>query len=208
MVSRTLARLGLVAVLGFGVASCQKLSEPDQSPGPVAPVPVTPTPAPTGSVVVGTPRPSPTPTPSGTASPAPTGSPSPTTAPTATPGPGGSGCSLSPMPNCGSSCCGLGGELQFRAEIETAQVELRRTQPGLFNPDGSIAVEEVVYTAALARLITTLHGVCAVGGLTGSVSRDEIGVKRSNDLSQNVDVILSSGQPWVGTTYTCRPASF
>lgn len=112
------------------------------------------------------------------------------------------------MPNCGSACCSLGGDLQFRAEIETAQAELRRTQPGLFNSDGTIRVDEVAYTNALARQVVTMHGLCAVGGLSGSVSRDEIGVKRSNDLSQNVDVILSSGQPWVGTTYTCRPASF
>jgi hypothetical protein len=117
-------------------------------------------------------------------------------------------CGLSAQPNCGAACCSLGGSLEFRSEIETAQADLRRNQPGLFNADGSIRVDEVTYTAALARRIVEMHGVCAVGGLTGSVSRDEIGVKRTNQLSQNVDVVLSSGQPWVGTTYTCRPASF
>lgn len=85
---------------------------------------------------------------------------------------------------------------------------MRRNQPALFNSDGSIRVDEVTYTTALARRIVEMTGICAVGGLTGSVSRDEIGVKRTNELSQNVDVLLGSGQPWVGTTYTCRPASF
>jgi hypothetical protein len=87
---------------------------------------------------------------------------------------------------------------------------LQKRHPDWFNDDGSIDVDEVEYTAELAKLITEMFGICAKGGgiRFGSISRDEVAMKVDNDRSQNVDVIRSDGQPMVIGTYVCRPASF
>lgn len=139
-------------------------------------------------------------------------SPTPTPAPTPTPTPAARTCTLTPMDDCGrSGCCVRGGPAaQFDEEISVAQEALLVSSPDLFNPNGSLAVDEVTYTNALAAKITQLFGLCARGGGGGtSISRDEVAVKRDNNLSQNYDVILGAGnRPYIGEHYSCRPASF
>jgi hypothetical protein len=119
-------------------------------------------------------------------------------------------CTLPPQPDCGASCCREGGAALFDDEIEAAQAALRTVSPGLFNGDGSLTVDEETYTAALANQLTVMFGLCARGGgPPTSTSRDEVGIKRDNGVSQNVDVILGANHtPHVGGRYTCRPASF
>lgn len=137
--------------------------------------------------------------------------PAPTPTPTAVPTPTTLTCQLAAQDDCGrSGCCREGGTPQFDGEIAAAQDALRRSSPELFNSNGSLRVDEVTYTSALARKITEMFGLCARGGGGGtSISRDEVAVKRDNSLSQNTDVILgSNNMPYVGGNYTCRPASF
>jgi len=117
------------------------------------------------------------------------------------------------MDDCGKSgCCRKGGDELFTTEIEAAQDELKRTRPDIFNPNGSLKVDEDEYTDLLAKKITAMFGLCATGGNVhqgGSISKDEVAIKRDNGLSQNTDVILgTNNSPMVGGVYTCSPASF
>lgn len=147
---------------------------------------------PAAPTVVATPTPTPTPTPAPTPTPVMT-------------------CNVPANDDCGrSGCCTQGGTLQFEAEIEAAQAALEHSSPDLFNPNGSLRVSEEEYTAALAKKITEMTGLCARGGgRPTSISRDEVAVKRNNNMSQNVDVILgATNTPHIGGIYTCRPASF
>jgi hypothetical protein len=145
----------------------------------------------------------PTPTATPTATPAATPTPTPTT---------GLTCQLPERPDCGNNgCCDEGGSPLFNAQINDAQADLERTRRDIFNNDGSLRVDELEYTDILARKITQLFGLCAVGGGRGgnSRSKDEVGIKSDNNVSQNVDVIIgSSHTPYIGGRYTCRPASF
>lgn len=145
----------------------------------------------------------PTPRPATTATPTPTPTPTPS---------GGLTCQLPSRPDCGNSgCCTEGGTALFSAQINDAQADLERTRPELFNSNGSLRIDELDYTDLLAKKITALTGLCAVGGGRGGESRskDEVGIKSDNNVSQNVDVIIgSSNTPYIGGRYTCRPASF
>ena len=100
----------------------------------------------------------------------------------------------------------------FNGQINDAQADLERTRPDIFNSNGSLRLDELEYTNLLAaRLMALNPGLCARGGGTGgeSYSKDEVVIKVSNDVSQNVDVIIgSSHTPYIGGRYTCRPASF
>jgi hypothetical protein len=135
--------------------------------------------------------------------------PTPAATPTPTPTASTRSCSLPAMPDCGRSCCREGGAEEFGNEIVAAQAALRQSMPQLFNPNGSVD-DEQEYTALLAKKITEMTGLCARGGGGGtSISKDEVAIKRDNNLSQNVDVLIGSSMvPYVGGRYTCTPASF
>jgi hypothetical protein len=107
-----------------------------------------------------------------------------------------------------NGCCSEGGGALFNSQIDTAQADLERTRPDIFNSNGSLRVSEIEYTDLLAQRITALFGLCTEGG-GHSTSKDEVGIKSDNGTSQNVDVIIgSSNTPYIGGRYTCRPASF
>ena len=160
-------------------------------------------PAGTGTGGTGTGGSKSTPTPVPTATPAPTATPTPAA---------GLTCQLPTRPDCGNSgCCSEGGTALFNSQINDAQADLERTRPDIFNSNGSLKIEELDYTDLLAKKITALTGLCAVGGGRdgGSRSKDEVGIKADNNVSQNVDVIIgSSHTPYIGGRYTCRPAAF
>lgn len=100
----------------------------------------------------------------------------------------------------------------FGGAINDAQAHLERTQPNIFNPNGSLRLDEIEYTNLLAKTLMQLNpGMCARGGGQNgeSISKDEVAIKLTNDLSQNVDVIIGSSHvPYIGGRHTCRPASF
>jgi hypothetical protein len=143
-----------------------------------------------------------------------TNTPTPTPAPTPTPTPTPAAslkCELADRPDCGfQGCCTEGGGNGYVAVIDNAQADLERTRPDLFNQNGSLKVDEVTYTNILAAKITAMTGICAVGGGQGSSrSKDEVGLKRDNNSSTNVDTIIgSSNTPYIGGVYNCRPAAF
>jgi len=149
-----------------------------------------------------------------TATPTPAAAATPTPTPVPTPGPVSAGsCTLPARPDCGNSgCCFEGGAELFGGAINDAQAHLERTRPDIFNSNGSLRLEELEYTQLLAKTLMQLNpGMCARGGGENgeSISKDEIGIKVNNDVSQNVDVIIgSSHTPYIGARYTCRPASF
>jgi len=147
-----------------------------------------------------------------TATPTPAATATPTPAATATPVSTAS-CTLPERPDCGNSgCCTEGGTALFNAAINDAQSELERTRPDIVSPNGDIKVDELAYTDALAAMLMKQNpGMCAVGGGRngGSRSKDEVGIKVDNTVSQNVDVIIgSSHSHYIGGRYTCRPAAF
>jgi hypothetical protein len=157
-----------------------------------------------------------TPTPPTTLAPAPSATPIPTPAPTPTPEPVGT-CDLAPMPDCGATgCCKESNEGLFDDEIRAAQDALRESKPEWFKENGSLKVDEITYTAGLAKKITEMFGLCTRGGDLRnppagghSISGDEVGIKRDNGRSQNVDVILgASNKPSITGYFTCKPASF
>lgn len=180
----SLACLGLPLVMAF--SNCG--DGLDQAPS-----------APSGSATP-TPRPGATPTPTATPNPTPT----PTATPTALT------CQLPERPDCGASCCTEGGGNTYVTVIQNAQADLERTRPDLFNSNGSLKVDEVTYTNILAAKITAMTGICAIGGGQGSSrSKDEVGLKRDNTQSTNVDVIIgSTNRPDILGVYNCRPAAF
>jgi hypothetical protein len=140
-----------------------------------------------------------------------TPTPTPTPAPTPTPTPVALKCELPDRPDCGfTGCCTEGGGNPYVTVIDNAQAELERTRPDLFNSNGSLKVDEITYTNILAAKITEMTGICAVGGGQGSSrSKDEVGLKRDNNSSTNVDTIIgSSNTPYIGGVYNCRPAAF
>jgi hypothetical protein len=161
--------------------------------------------SPTGASAGGTVTATPTATPTATATPV-------TANPTPTPS-GASSCTLPERTDCGNSgCCSEGGTALFNAAINDAQAELERTRPDIVSPNGDIKVEELEYTDALAAMLMKQNpGMCAVGGGRngGSRSKDEVGIKVDNTVSQNVDVIIGSSHThYIGGRYTCRPAAF
>ena len=141
--------------------------------------------------------------------------PTPTPSPTAPPTPTIKTCTVPENPDCGrfQGCCTQGGNIAWETEIEQSMAELEKRHPDWFNEDGSVDVEEVEYTAELAKIITEMHGICAKGGgiRVGSISRDEVGMKSDNNRSQNVDVLIGvpgGSVPGIVGVYVCRPASF
>lgn len=148
----------------------------------------------TGSSPSGSPTPRATPTPTPGATPTPTPSP--------TPRAGVLSCTLPRLPNCDAQCCTQGGSVLFRAELEDAEAELLRAQPGLFFSNGNVR-DKFEYMAALAKLLTERTGLCSE-----PLGHDELRIKRDQTVSQHVDVLIADETPWVGGAYTCRPASF
>ncbi len=141
-----------------------------------------------------------------------TPTPTPTPSPTAVPTPSVKSCTVPENDDCArSGCCRKGGTIEFEDKITEAMAALEKRYPEFFNEDGSLDIEEVEYTAALATQITEMFGICAKGGGArfGSISRDEVAMKIDNDRSQNVDVIRGSdNRPMIIGVYVCRPASF
>ena len=150
-----------------------------------------------GDVTTGS-GPSSTPTPAATPRPSTT----PTPAPTPTPVSGALTCNLPKLPNCDDQCCTQGGSVMWRVQMEEAEDDLVKNQPGLFKSNGDVK-DNKEYMNALAKRLTERTGLCAE-----PLGHDEIRVKENQTVSQHIDVLIGDVSPWVGGAYTCRPASF
>lgn len=150
--------------------------------------------APTAPVVVATPTPTPAPTP------VPLGQ--------------GIGCGLTRRPECGDfegpvgvwGCCTRdrrAGNGRWDAEIWDAINILQREQPQLFN--GERILDREKYQLGVATIVERKYGLCSIPGGPG----DEIGVKDSNENSEQYDIYESSGRVrYPGYQVTCTPARF
>lgn len=149
-------------------------------------------------------------TPVAAATPAP--SPSPT--PTATPSPTTLGCNLAAMPDCSRpegprgvfGCCRQDRD-QLGEFVELAIRDVQMMNPSLFDGDRLRRPSEFHEVVSLiARRLETRFGLCARPG----GPEDEVAVKRSNDFSEQYDVIIGDGTAVNvhGYTVTCRPARF
>ncbi len=188
----TLATCALL-LIAAGPA-CKKLDQVDvPATNPNPPVGTIPSPQPGGTVILGNPNPTPTPQPTS----------SPGTSPTATPAstppsPNSGSCSLSSMPE-GSPC--RQETPSFQVQVESAQAEVQRNRPDLF--EGGRVRSEDAYVQEVARVLRT-RGLCAAQG----GPKDEVAVKNNNDWNDQYDIVLSSGQTWTSYQVTCRPARF
>lgn len=137
--------------------------------------------------------------------------PTPAPSPTATPSVVAQTCTLPPMPECsprgGPSCCEQGydvlGEFVVLA-IQRVQAERPELFDGnkLRNKNDANEIVELI-----ARNLRERHGLCAAAG---NPIEDEVAVKRSNDFSEQFDVIIGDGESVNihGYQVTCRPSRF
>lgn len=172
---------------------------------PKCPIPPPPIPSPSPTpVATATPSPEPTSTPSPlpTASPTPIPTPSPSAAPT---------CHLPAMPECGKpegppgvyGCCQDRNTLEFNEQVDTAINTLQFERPDLFN--GEQVLNDDLYVQGVARILQRDFGLCSTQGGPS----DEIGVKDTNDHSEQYDILLGNGRVRRGGyTVTCKPARF
>lgn len=140
--------------------------------------------------------------------------PTPTPTPTQTATPTTLSCGLAAMPDCAApegprgvfGCCRQRTD-ELGEFVELAIRQVQATRPELF--DGDRIVNGLRDTELIQQLIVrTLEqrfGLCAK-----ITSDDEIGVKRTNDFSEQYDVIIGDGLAvnLHGYTVTCRPARF
>jgi hypothetical protein len=114
------------------------------------------------------------------------------------------------MPECGApegppgvfGCCRSEGQQIFADQVETAIAQLQRSRPDLFN--GNRVLDANAYVQGVARILEQM-GFCSKPG----APEDEIGVKNSNGVSEQYDILLSSGSIRNGGyQVTCRPARF
>ena len=89
----------------------------------------------------------------------------------------------------------------FQTQVETAQADVLRTRPDLF--DGGRVRSEDAYVQEVARVLRT-RGLCAAQG----GPKDEIAVKSTNDWNDQYDIVIGNGEPWTSYQVTCRPARF
>ena len=203
------ARLAVAAVVITALVGCQKLSEDDgvTEPNEVSTVSA---PAPTTGVGAG-PAPGAEPAPFPASAPAPTPEPTSTPDPTSTPAPpppptAGS-CSLPPS-NPASPVC-TDASSQLHAEVDAAQDAVTERYPELFDfndtkcGDCYYVKDPRRYTDEVKKQLSR-QGLCTAGNY------EEIGVKSSNDFSEQYDIILASNHMRRDGSYrgVCRPAIF
>jgi hypothetical protein len=182
------------ALLAFGCQAIQDRlpTEPSASPVPtLSPIAIpvilpkaAPTPAPTP-----TPKPGPTPTP-------------------APPPPGGGSCSLPPSNPPNPTCTDEGSRL-FGA-VDSALTAVTQSRPELFDfsdkkCDNCYLVKNVSGYVAEVQKVLSAQGICTLW------DGEELAAKRSNDFSEQYDILLASGHMRRGPgSYrgVCRPAWF
>lgn len=197
---RTGVRLAVAGAAMAVLLGCQKLKN-DEPPAPTGPSEVSTSSGGGGSTpVLGSVPANPSPTPS----PTPEGSEPPAEDPAPSSGP----CRLPPSSPASPVCTDASPLLL--AEVEAALDAVTERFPGLFDfndtrcsncylvRDPSRYIDEVI--KQLSR-----QGVCASGGL------EELGIKSSNDFSEQYDILLASDHMRRGAgSYrgVCRPATF
>lgn len=73
-----------------------------------------------------------------------------------------------------------------------------------FDDDGRV-MDEVEYTAEVAKILRERMGLCAIPGTTVI---DEVWVKNTNQFSEHWDVVRADGHPISLYAARCAPAAF
>jgi len=116
------------------------------------------------------------------------------------------------MPECGApqgppgvyGCCTAQRTSDFENQVADAIRAVQRDNPDMFNGDRLVGNPDA-YVELVAKKVASMFGLCTtVGG-----PDDEIGVKNSNNYSEQFDILFSSGEVnHYGYTVTCKPARF
>lgn len=108
------------------------------------------------------------------------------------------------MSDCSrTGCCAQGPPAAFEVEIRAAQKEFLVRFPEMVRPDNTIR-DTSFYTQQVANIVVETNGYCSIPG----PGFGEIRVKKSNELAQHVKIVSSFDTPFIGSVYTCIPASF
>jgi hypothetical protein len=192
----------LAAGLSLALAGCHSITEETPTePTPTGPTAATPAPL-AIPVILPTPKPTPKPTPT-------PATPAPTPAPTPTPStPTGGSCSLPASSPASPKCTDESARLM--GPVEKAITEVTKSRPDLFDfkdkkCDDCYYVKNV--DGYLNQVIRQLNaqGVCA------EWDGEEMAVKKTNDYSEQWDILLASGHIRRGAgAYrgVCKPAIF
>jgi hypothetical protein len=195
--------IGLVLASSVALAGCNAVkealpTEPSATPTPKATQPVL-------SIPVVLPKATPTPAPAATPVPAATPAPAPTPPPS---GPSFSSCSLPESNPSNPSCAKTSPKLV--GKLEKAITAATQAHPEYFDTSDKRCdncyrvLNESGYIAEVQRQLLS-QGVCSIA------DADEIDIKASNDLSEQYDILLSTGHIRRGEgayLYGCNPADF
>jgi hypothetical protein len=135
--------------------------------------------------------------------------PTPTPTPTPSPSPSAQGCRLTPQPECsehgGGGCCKRESD-ELGEFVEMAIRDVQAQRPELFDGDLIRETQNLdLFVDLVARRLEQRFGLCAKPGPVD----DEVAVKRSNEVSEQFDIIFENKRVNVfGYTTTCRPARF
>ena len=187
----------LVAGLSLALAGCHAITDetpttPTASPSPLAPLSI--------PVILPTPKPTPQPTPTPTTPPTP--------APTPTPPPPTGNCSLPPSNPANPRCTDESPLLL--GPVEKAITAVTESRPDLFDFDDK-KCDNCYYVKNVNGYVNQVikqlnnQGVCALW------DGEEMAVKKTNDYSEQYDILLASGHIRRGAgSYQgiCRPAWF
>jgi hypothetical protein len=198
-VRRSAVVLALLCLVG-----CQALEDVL----PTKPAEPTPTPTPSAPVSIPVILPQPTPTPVLGIPPAPTPAPGATPTPAPAPTPGASSCGL-PGSNPANPVC-TDDRSRLYAKIDAALTTVTQKRPELFNLNNKVCencyyVKDVGGYIAEVKKELAKQGICTAGG------DEEIGVKNTNEFSEQYDILLASQHMRRGPgSYrgVCRPALF
>ena len=197
------ARLAVAAVAIVVLVGCQRLSEDDglTEPNDVSTVSAPP---PTPEADPGQ-LPFPAAAPAST--PAPTSTPDPTSTPAAPPPPTAGSCGLPPS-NPSSPVC-TDESPQLYAEVDAALDAVTERYPELFDFNDT-KCDNCYYVKDPRRYIDEVMKQLNRQGLCTAGNYEEVGVKSSNEFSEQYDIILASNHMRRDGSYrgVCRPAIF
>jgi hypothetical protein len=190
----TLLLPGALLVFGCQAIKEQLPTQPSGSPSPtLSPI----------AIPVILPKPAPTPTP--TPKPGPTPTPTPTPAP---PPPSGGSCSL-PASNPSSPRCTDESALLYGA-VNTALTRATQSRPDLFDFNDK-KCEDCYFVKNVNGYVAEVQKHLSAQGVCAYYDGEELAVKKTNDYSEQYDILLASGHMRRGVgSYRgiCRPAWF
>jgi hypothetical protein len=187
--------LAIAVLAGCQLPEDEGPTAPNEAPTRSAAPAPTPTPGPTPAPVLGT-----------SPGPAPADNPTPTSTPEPAPTPASGSCHLPPSSPASPVCTDESPQLHL--EVDAALDAVTERYPELFDFDDT-KCDNCYYVKDPRRYIDEVvrqlnrQGLCADG-------YEELGIKSSNEFSEQYDIILSSNHIRRGGSYrgVCRPAIF